>query len=265
MLDDSPLPDYQDAKAMREDKAKPQPVDERVSAADLSAPEHPLIVPQFFGGRLELTSGLDVRVLDCEFEPSEAPLDDDDMPASPVLRRVLVSLVDGPGVIVGQPAWVALLDLLKLLKDSHVIAARCAPEDELRRRRRVELHIVEQRKLALHHLRLARAGSAKDGRPHAQSATHAPHGIEHLAKQLQDAAPSAYLDLENHAHPRADAFLNPNHKSREGFKVPKSLRPSTSSGYHSAGSLAPSSIYSGKGGSTRASPPRGPLKVDNYL
>lgn len=213
MLDDVPLPDYQDPRSNPgRPPPRPMPVDVRVSVAALSAPEHPLIVPQFFGGRLGLSNGLDVRVLDCAFAPSERPFFglDDDQPRPPVLRRVLLTLIDGQGVAVGQPAWVELLELLELLRGNAVVTAQCAAEDELRRRRRVELHIVEQRKLALHHLRLARKEAAKEGRgSHASPATHAPHGIEHLVRQLADAAPSAYLNEENQANPRADAFVQP--------------------------------------------------------
>lgn len=78
----------------------------RISAAALSPPDHLLIVPHFFGGRLEMTNGLDVRVLDADFRASEAPDDDcDGQPPEPVLERVLLTLIDAQGVSVGQPAW----------------------------------------------------------------------------------------------------------------------------------------------------------------
>ena len=152
-----------------------------------------------------------VRVLDCEYEPSQAAVDDDDdrppeqvtltptltlaptltptlrpddhrppeqghtrvplpecisLPMhlarlSQVLTRVQLTLVDGSNMPVGLPAWCSLLEVLHLLKDEHVLTASCAEEDELRRRRRVALHVQEQRKLAIHHLQLARRRGAR--------------------------------------------------------------------------------------------------------
>ena len=135
-----------------------------MSVAAISAPEHPIIVPHFFGGRLELTNGLEVRVLDCEYEASQAAVDDDDdRPPDQVLTRVQLTLVDSANMPVGLPAWCSLLEVLYLLKDEHVIVASCAEEDELRRRRRIALHVIEQRKLAIHHLQLARRRGAKAG------------------------------------------------------------------------------------------------------
>lgn len=101
MLTDSPLPSTAASElAARESGA----LIYRQSVTTLSAPDHSLLVPQFFGGRLELTNGLDVRVIDCMFEDSQSPIDADDRrPAEPVLTRVLLTLIDGQGVSVGQP------------------------------------------------------------------------------------------------------------------------------------------------------------------
>jgi hypothetical protein len=211
----------------------------RVSISDLSAPEHPLIVPHFFGGRLELTNGLDVRVIDCAFDASQAVVEDDDpRPPGPALRRVLLTLIDAHGVAVGQPAWCELVEVLEMLHDKHIVVAACAAEDELRRRRRVALHVQEQRKLALHHLRQARTMvSAAHTHTHSiQPPTRsATLGVADLLKQLTEAAPSLILDEKNQAVTRADAFKSAKARVGPGGQVYATVAPHHSS----AGSLKP--------------------------
>lgn len=118
--------------------------------------------------------------------------------------------------------WCLLLEILDLIKDSQVVAATHAAEAELRRRRRVELHITEQRKLALHHLRLTKVpttGAYGRNAPPQPPARQEVLGVDDLVRQLAAAAPSQILDDENHANKRADAF-----STRGGMRGAKAMR-----------------------------------------
>lgn len=135
-----------------------QPTATRVPVHSISQPEYLLMVPGFFGGVLSLSNGLEVRVIDASFSPSAAPLADDEPPDAPrelALRSVLLTMIDERGDSVGAPSWCGLGEVLTLLHDEAVLCIDCAAEEELRRRRRLELHRVEQVRLGLHHLRLA--------------------------------------------------------------------------------------------------------------
>ena len=180
----------------------------RVSAGSLSPPIHPLIIPGFFGGVLHLKNDLDVRVIDAKFEASQAPPDPDDDPSAmpeKVLSQVLLTLVDGQGEAVGRPCWTSLVDLLELLPAGAVFQAESASEDTLRRKRRLELHRGEQRRLALHHLRLASrrgevptawgegGGNVAAGASALELDAGGGGGIDALHRQLLEAAPSKLL------------------------------------------------------------------------
>lgn len=201
---------------------------ERVHAGYLSPPDVVLIVPAFFGGVLTLVNELEVRVVDAKFEPSKAPPapdDDDDRPISPLsLTAVLLALVDEEGFAVGRPSWTPINELLELLNKDMVLTPEFAAEGDLRRRRRLQLHKAEQRRHALHHLRLrtnrrqlpsawgetaggsplgARAGSGgaadTDSPP---PPTETPRGastdgVQGLLQQLKEAAPSKLLSVDD--------------------------------------------------------------------
>lgn len=228
----------------------------RVSAGSLSSPasggDHLLIVPDFFGGTLRLSNTLDVRVIDARFGPSQAPLTGDEPEGhapDAVLREVLLTLVDQYGESVGRPAWCPLLHLLELLPPESVVVAEAAEEDELRRRRRLALHRDEQRRLALHHLRLSsrRAVEAWGEGPSQNPAEQTiSDGVEGLLRQLHSAAPSKLLDPLMAGDPRALA-VEP--ASRVNAARPASAKLHASS---SAKAFTP-----GYNDERRSSPPRG--------
>jgi len=170
----------------------------------------------FFGGILQLSNDLDVRVVDAQFDPSMAPphpYDDDDRPIPLTLTAVLLSLVDEDGQSVGRPSWSPILDVLELLGKDMVHTPEFASESDLRRRKRLQLHKVEQRRLALHHLKLQgnrkrlptawgetaggspptqRAGATDDVEPVPPGSPRGSmmEGVQGLILQLQEAAPS---------------------------------------------------------------------------
>lgn len=170
-----------------------------------------------------LAAQLDVRVVDARYEPSQAPRDNDDDDDDPrrgrrppplALTQVLLSLVDESGEVVGRPAWCDVHELLENLSKDMVYTPTFAAEGDLRRRKRLELHRTEQRRLALHHLRmqtrkhvptawgdsamgevgepgdLPAAGSPRSGASH--------DGVAGLLQQLQEAAPSRLIAHEDH-------------------------------------------------------------------
>ena len=207
MLSEVPAVDRRSDEAAR--NGPPLRGGSRISAGALSPPHHMLVVPCFFGGVIHLRNDIDVRVIDARFEPSAAPLDPDDDPTTFVpektLSHVLLTLVDSNGESVGRPSWAALQQVLELLPPDAIFVADSASEDDMRKKRRLELHRSEQRRLALHHLRLSSRqvptawGEGAGGGPNSSPLvdhsfdSSAPSGVEGLVKQLYEAAPSKLL------------------------------------------------------------------------
>ena len=147
MLLDQPLPASGEAGAHVRAAARAPRV--RMSAPALSAPAHPLVVPGFFGGVLPLSNGLDVRLVDAEFD--ELPAEDDvewgaiyeaaGGSASSqrggggrashgrggtmleALARVRLTVVDGRGARVGEAVWCTIHELLEQIKPTACVAA----------------------------------------------------------------------------------------------------------------------------------------------
>ena len=196
---------------------------ERVPAHMLAPPEMLLYVPGFFGGVLSLSNELEVRVVDAKFELTEAPPAFDAEESDPIpmtLTEVLVSLVDQRGESVGKPSWCSIMEVLELLDANMILTPNFALEEDLRRRRRMQLHRTEQRKHALHHLRLnaqksvptawgevthGPPGGSRENSPargeefgpkegvSARAMMQPEGGVKDLLKQLQQAAPSKLL------------------------------------------------------------------------
>lgn len=227
MLSESP------ADARAENVLLAAPRGTRISAGALNAPHHLLIVPNFFGGVLRLSNDLDVRVVDARFEPSKAPLDPDDDPTTyvpeKVLTQVLLTLVDGSGDSVGRPSWTHLNQLLELLPKAAYYACETHSEDDLRKKRRLELHRSEQRRLALHHLRLASRrgevptawGEGVNSSPLGGGGSTMDFeegsplsGVGGLVRQIEEAAPSRLL-----GEPLGDARRHVNQAGFSGGNV----------------------------------------------
>ena len=172
----------------------------------------------------------------------------------------LLTLVDERGDAVGRPAWSELLPLLQQLDRHHVVVAAAHAEDELRRRRRMTLHRDEQRRLALHHLRLAArqriptAWGESGAAPNEAipDPTEGPvEGIDDLLRQLHEAAPSKLLDegrgLSDRSNTRGDgrpqsAKLSAS-RSAGGLSPKRESPPRTAGGYGGQGHAKPRELY----------------------